>query len=127
MEYCRQEGIKLIAYSPLAMGVLTGKYSPGNPPKGIRASRYPSSLLERIQPLLRAMIRIGNEHDGKSAGQVALNWIIQKNALPIPGAKNAYQMEQNLGALGWCLDNDEMAILDEISSQVIPATETIKS
>ncbi len=127
MEYCGREGIKIIAYSPLAMGVLTGKYTPGNPPRGVRASRYPNSLLERIQPLLRTMTRIGNERDGKTAGQVALNWIMRKNALPIPGAKNVTQMEQNLGALGWKLDDDAMALLDEISSQVMPGSETSRS
>lgn len=127
MEYCGREGIKIIAYSPLAMGVLTGKYTPGNPPRGVRASRYPNSLLERIQPLLRTMTRIGNERDGKTTGQVALNWIMRKNALPIPGAKNVTQMEQNLGALGWKLDDDAMALLDEISSQVMPGSETSRS
>lgn len=127
VEYCHREGIKIIAYSPLAMGVLTGKYSSGNPPRGVRASRYSSALLDRIQPLLRTMIRIGNERDGKTAGQVALNWIMRKNAVPIPGAKNVNQMEQNLGALGWQLDDDEMALLDEISSQVMVKAETSRS
>lgn len=116
--YCETEDIKIIAYSPLAMGVLTGKYSPGNSPRGGRASRYNRNLLERIQPLLRTMTRIGNEHDGKTAGQVALNWVMRKNAIPIPGAKNVNQMEQNLGARGWQLYDEEMAILDEISGQI---------
>ncbi len=127
MDYCRQEGIKIIAYSPLAMGVLTGKYSPANPPRGVRAGRYNRALLEQIQPLLRTMIRIGNEHDGKTAGQVALNWVLRRNVLPIPGAKNASQMAQNAGALGWQLADDEMALLDEISGQVVPLGSNEKS
>lgn len=118
MDYCRAQGIKLIAYSPLASGILTGKYSAQHLPRGGRASQFDRARLEKIQPLLRAMIRIGNEHDGKTAGQVALNWIMRKGALPIPGAKNVDQMAQNLGARGWQLDESEMGMLDEISQHV---------
>ncbi len=115
MEYCDQEGIKIIAYSPMAMGVLTGKYTPDNPPHGTRAAQYNRTYLEKIQPLLKAMIRIGNDTDGRSAGQVALNWCIQKGTLPIPGVKNATQAVQNLGAIGWQLKQDDVALLDEMS------------
>lgn len=118
MEYCRQEGIKVIAYSPMAMGILTGKYTPENPPKGTRAAQYNRAYLEKINPLLKALVRIGNDTDGKSAGQVALNWCIQKGTLPIPGVKNANQATQNLGALGWKLKEEDVALLDEISLTV---------
>lgn len=118
MDYCRDEGIKIIAYSPLAMGILTGKYTPENPPRGTRAGQYTRSYLQKIQPFLKTMMRIGNEHEGKTAGQVALNWVIQKGALPIPGAKNASQAAQNLGALGWQLKPDDMELLDELSKSV---------
>lgn len=121
MDYCREEGIKIIAYSPLAMGVLTGKYTPENPPRGARAGQYSRDLLEQIKPLIRTLVRVGNEHEGKTAGQVALNWLMQKQVLPIPGAKNVAQMSQNLGARGWNLSEDEMVLLDEISQKVNPA------
>ncbi len=119
MAYCFEQGIKIIAYSPLAMGILTGKYTPDNPPSGTRAAQYNRAYLEKIQPLLKTMIRIGNDADGKSAGQVALNWCIQKGTLPIPGVKNAAQAFQNLGALGWQLKPDDIALLDEVSLAVI--------
>ena len=119
MEYCLEEGIKIIAYSPLAMGILTGKYTPENPPAGTRAAQYNRSYLEKIQPLIKTLIRIGNDADGKSAGQVAINWCIQKGTLPIPGVKNAAQAVQNLGAIGWQLDAEEMALLDEVSLAVM--------
>jgi len=64
------------------------------------------------------MIRIGNDNEGKSASQVALNWCIQKGTLPIPGVKNAKQAAQNLGALGWELKPDDVALLDELSLEV---------
>ena len=118
MDYCKEEGIKIIAYSPLAMGVLTGKYTAQNPPRGTRSTRFSRDYLEKIQPLLKRMMHIGNDHEGKTAGQVALNWLIQKQALPIPGAKNAVQATQNAGALGWQLNRVEMEELEELSRHV---------
>jgi aryl-alcohol dehydrogenase-like predicted oxidoreductase len=112
LELSRELGVTLIAYRPLAMGMLTGKYSAENPPKGARAvlrgRRYPAGLA----PLLSALKRIGENHDGKSAAQVALNWVICKGALPIPGAKDMSQAMQNTGALGWRLSADEIEKLE---------------
>jgi aryl-alcohol dehydrogenase-like predicted oxidoreductase len=118
LERCNEQGIKIIAYSPLAMGILTGKYTPENPPSGVRASQYNRGFLEKVQPLIKNMKKMGMNHDGKTASQVALNWIICKGALPIPGAKNANQLEQNIGATGWRLTDDEVALLDELSDNV---------
>jgi len=89
-----------------------------NPPGGTRAARFSRSYLERLQPLLKAMARIGNEHEGKSTAQVALNWVIQKGALPIPGAKDGNQAAQNIGAVGWQLKPDEIALLEDLSKQL---------
>jgi aryl-alcohol dehydrogenase-like predicted oxidoreductase len=114
---CKELGIRLIAYSPIEKGLLTGKYSTENPPPGVRGQRY-GSLLPKIGPLLKLMTEIGQEHGGKSKAQVALNWCIQKGTLPIPGAKNAEQAEENAGALGWKLTRDEVAKLDETSDAI---------
>ena len=117
-EYCQHEGIKIIAYSPLAMGILTGKYTPEKLPRGLRSGQYNRDYLEKVQPLIKTLIRIGNDHDGKTAGQVALNWLICKDVLPIPGVKNVDQVVQNLGATGWRLGQDEVELLEEISKSV---------
>ncbi len=114
---CRELGIRLIAYSPLEKGLLTGKYNSKNPPPGTRAGTY-ASLLPKIDPLLKLMTTIGQDHGGKSNAQVALNWTICKGALPIPGAKNLKQAQENAGALGWRLAEDETAKLDEMSDQI---------
>jgi aryl-alcohol dehydrogenase-like predicted oxidoreductase len=119
LEECQRSGIKLIAYSPMAMGVLSGKYTSDHPLKGIRSNKYPRSFLGKIQPLIDLMKRIGIEHQGKTPAQVSLNWVIGKGALPIPGAKTVNQASQNLGALGWHLSNEEMQLLDEMSDQVM--------
>lgn len=117
-DYCKANGIKVIAYSPLAMGILSGKYTPENPPKGTRSAHYNRALLEAIQPLIKLMKGIGLDHEGKTASQVALNWVISKGALAIPGAKNINQVEQNAGAIGWHLSEDEVRKLDELSDTV---------
>lgn len=120
LQRCKDLGVRLIAYSPLGMGLLTGKYSPENPPQGIRAGvvNYNRRLLEQMNPLLTLMKRIGSDHAGKTPAQVALNWVICKGAMPIPGAKNLAQAEQNAGALGWSLLEDEVAALDEVADRI---------
>jgi diketogulonate reductase-like aldo/keto reductase len=55
---------------------------------------------------------IGEKYGGKLPSQVALNWVIAKGAVPIPGAKSKQQAEENAGALGWRIDDDDMAQLD---------------
>jgi aryl-alcohol dehydrogenase-like predicted oxidoreductase len=111
---CQELGIRLIAYSPLAMGLLTGKYSPENPPPGVRSRRF-SKKLSQIQPLIKLMTEIGQDVGGKSPAQVALNWLICKDTLPIPGAKNTSQAEMNAAAAGWRLSEEQVAALDEVS------------
>ena len=108
---CQELGIRLIAYSPLAMGLLTGKYNPENPPPGMRSGKY-GSILKEIQPLIRLLTGIGQDLGGKSAAQVAINWCICKGTLPIPGAKNVRQAEMNAGAAGWRLSEEQMQALD---------------
>ena len=115
---CKELGVRLIAYSPIEKGLLTGKYSTENPPPGIRGQRY-GSLLPKIGPMLKLMTELGQEHGGKSKSQIALNWCICKGALPIPGAKNARQAEENAGALGWKLTEEEVAKLDEVSDAIL--------
>jgi aryl-alcohol dehydrogenase-like predicted oxidoreductase len=115
---CRELGVRLIAYSPLEKGLLTGKYNAKNPPPGTRSGMY-AGLLGKIEPLIKTMTGIGQDHGGKSNAQVALNWAICKGALPIPGAKNEEQAQQNAGALGWRLTEDEVARLDEASDIIL--------
>ena len=120
LDYCQSNGIKVIAYSPLGMGVLTGKYSVDNPMPGFRGNRYGKKDLLRLKPLLDQVKIIGAEHGGKSASQVALNWLRAKGAMPIPGAKTVSQAEQNTDILNWTLSEDEVSRLDAISDKVNP-------
>lgn len=120
LDACAALGVVPLAYSPIGMGRLTGKYSAANPPPGKRGfSAHPMEAVDRIVAELR---RIGDAHDGRTPSQVALRWIIQKGAVPIPGAKNADQAQQNAGALGWSLTDEDMATLD---AAALPGTRTI--
>ncbi|NEO88316.1 MAG: aldo/keto reductase [Spirulina sp. SIO3F2] len=116
-EVCDELGIQLIAYSPLALGLLTGKYAPDNlPPTGIR--RWGAKdMLPRIQPLLACLGAIARERY-KTIAQVALNWCICKGAIPIPGAKNLAQAQDNIRAAGWRLNSGEVEELDRISASL---------
>ena len=111
---CREFGVTLVAYRPLALGVLTGKYTADRPPRGARALMYGRSYLARLQPVLTVIRRIGDVR-GKISSQVAINWLLCKGVLPIPGAKDPGQARENAGAMGWRLTASEVAELDASS------------
>jgi pyridoxine 4-dehydrogenase len=116
-DVCDQLGIKLIAYSPLVLGLLTGKYSEKGPfPKGIRGLLF-RQLLPGIRPLLDCLRAIAQSRN-KTISQVAINWCICKGTIPIPGAKSVEQAKENIGALGWQLDSNEVAELDRTAASV---------
>jgi aryl-alcohol dehydrogenase-like predicted oxidoreductase len=108
---CAELRVIPLAYSPIGQGRLTGKYSTANPPPGKRTfSNHPMEIVDAVVAHLRT---IGEKHGGKTPSQVALNWVIAKGAVPIPGAKSAAQAAENAGALGWRMDDDDLAVLDE--------------
>ncbi len=112
--------VTILAYSPLAQGLLTGKYSVGSDlqPTGARRidPKFSKKGLQKIEPVLAALHAIGTAHE-KTPVQVALNWLIGKGGVvPIPGAKNAQQAEQNAGALGWEMSEGDRAQLDNVSA-----------
>ena len=115
----RELNVTILAYSPLAQGLLTGKYAPENytPPAGARRldSRFSQSGLQKLSPVIQALTQIGEKH-ARTPAQVALNWLIaQGNVIPIPGAKTAEQVQQNAGALGWALEASEVAQLAAVT------------
>jgi aryl-alcohol dehydrogenase-like predicted oxidoreductase len=118
LDAARELGVKVIAYSPLAQGLLTGKYTPENPMPGVRGRRY-NKRLAQVQPLIELEHEIGQAHGGKTPAQVAINWVISKGAVPIPGAKNAHQADENAGATGWHLAEDEVTALDRASGTLV--------
>ena len=114
-DLCDKLGIKLIAYSPLALGLLTGKYSEQGPlPKGIRGLLF-RQILPGMRSLLACLQDVAQSRN-KTMSQVAINWCICKGTIPIPGAKSVEQARENIGALGWQLDGNEIAELDRAAT-----------
>lgn len=115
-EVCDELGIQMIAYSPLCLGVLTGKYSEDKLPSGIRNLLF-RQLLSSARSLLSCLREIA-QHRDKTMAQVAINWCICKGTTPIPGAKTVQQAQQNIGAMGWRLDAGEIEALDREAAKV---------
>ncbi|XP_068656880.1 uncharacterized oxidoreductase At1g06690, chloroplastic-like [Aristolochia californica] len=114
---CDELGVTLIAYSPMAQGVLTGKYTAKNPPSGPRGKIYTPEVLTQLEPMFSRIKEIAQKY-GKTSTQVVLNWLVcQDNVLPIPGAKTAEQATEFGGALGWRLTNDEIAELRSLAAR----------
>lgn len=115
----RQLGVTILAYSPLAQGLLTGKYTPDSSekPTGARRldTRFSKERLQKYAPVISLLRQLGEKHD-RTIAQVALNWLIaQGNLVAIAGAKTAAQVRQNAGALGWKLSDDEIAQLEQVT------------
>lgn len=121
LEACRELGVTLIAYSPLAMGALSGKYRTGVPrASGFRRllTQFSAARISKIEPLLGLLSEVGAAK-GRSVPEVALRWLIEDpDVLPIPGAKNAEQARVNAGALAFALSSDEREALTRASDAV---------
>lgn len=118
LKACRELDVRLIAYSPLEQGLLTGKYHDGTTQvTGLRRWRgMRPAAIQASAPVVQLLRQIGEAHDGKTPSQVALSWLMRQGALPIPGAKNAAQARSNAGALGWELTDEEYARLNALRS-----------
>jgi aryl-alcohol dehydrogenase-like predicted oxidoreductase len=127
LEYAKENGITLIAYSPLAQGVLTGRFHehpelvssltgyrrlmPGFQPKNIH----------RSQPLIDELKILAEKYQVTPA-QVALNWVINfhgETVVAIPGATSVMQAQQNAAVMRFTLSGDELTHLDRVSWEVI--------
>lgn len=116
LEACRELGITLIAYTPLAGGLLSGKYSAEKRPTGFYRRvlpRYRRKALDAIQAVVGLLTEIGERYS-KSPSQVALRWLIENPiVLPIPGAKSGEQAANNAAALSFSLTADEVGALSD--------------
>jgi aryl-alcohol dehydrogenase-like predicted oxidoreductase len=123
LDTARELGMTITAYSPVARGLLTGKYHK-NPNllaqmSGWRKASFQRNL-ERTRPLIDAMGLFAIKYDATIA-QVALNWLIYFNGdivVTIPGATKACQAEESAGAMKFQLTKDELASLDDISRKL---------
>ena len=117
LPWAQKEGRVVMAYSPLAQGLLSGKYQQA-PPRNFRRMRrgFSAESRERVQPLIDALGEIGSRHSATNA-QIALAWLIRKpNVVAIPGASSVRQLEENVAAAGIDLSDEEDARLSALSA-----------
>jgi len=117
------QGVGLMVWSPLGWGRLTGKLRRGQPAQDGRIAKggaeggpaVPEDYLYQVVDALDIVAR----ETGKTVAQVALNWLLQRPTVCnlVIGARNADQLKQNLGALGWQLDAAQIARLDAASAR----------
>lgn len=127
MAAAKELGITIIAYSPLAQGLLSGKFH--DDPSLIRGRTGPRKFLpafrakglERSRPLVDELRKIATAH-GVTASQVALNWLAHfhgDTVVVIPGATKRRHAEENVGSMGFTLSQAELGRIDELSRQFL--------
>jgi len=114
-EVCRELGIGLIAYSPLALGLLSRQVG-APPPTGPRRLLF-ASLQPRITPLLTVLAAIAHERQSPLAA-VALNWCRSHGAMPIVGLRTVDQVETAAAAAHWQLSEAERQALDQVATDL---------
>lgn len=121
LEAAKELGVTIIAYTPLASGLLSGKYH-RNPELLRTKPWYWRSRLQRSietsRPLVQALEEIGEKY-AVTPAQVALNWVIHvhgDSVVTIPGATNPRQAAESAGAMRFKLSEDELARLDELTA-----------
>jgi aryl-alcohol dehydrogenase-like predicted oxidoreductase len=111
--FAERENRMVMAYSPLAQGLLGGKYGVDNRPGGIRATNplFGKENLQRAEPLLDTLRQVASAHDVKPA-QVALAWLLSlPHVVAIPGASSVEQLEFNVAAADLELSAESVACL----------------
>ena len=142
LDTCKELGISVIPYAPLAEGILTGKYRDKKKvPIGYVIATYFGHLnftkernesttflknlltkpleidKKKIEPLFKTLDEIASKHN-KTLAQVAINWLLTNEEvciIPIPGMKNVRQVNDNIGALGWRLTKEERLHINEVN------------
>lgn len=114
IQLCHDLGITILAYSPLGMGLLTGKFGSTGPwPKG-RQQTFEKFDTTQLGHLLDALKRLSEKYERPSSA-IALNWCIVKGTVPLGGARTQEHVVQNALALGFRLTTEEVAELDKFA------------
>lgn len=116
-EVCRSYSLAVIPYSPLAGGFLTGKYRRDQTVDSARVKGTQRYFNERNWELLDQMEALGKEKGGYTISQIALGWLLSDPLItsPIIGPRSIEQLQDNLGAVGLRLTQDEKQELDQIT------------
>ena len=121
MPVCRTFGLGMMTYSPLAVGLLTGRFRRGQAPPpdtpwGKRQYDFEKTMDAQVDAVVQKLIDIGQARD-RTPAQVAIAWILDHEEItaPIIGPDLPEHVDEVFGALDWHLDSEERAALDEIS------------
>lgn len=124
MTVCKKYGLGMVTYSPLMIGLLTGRFRVNQPPPAgtpwadtqIYRERFGDFMTPQADKIVQALIEMGQTHN-KTPGQVAIRWILEHKAISsvILGPDTPAHIDDALGALGWQLSDDELAKLDALS------------
>jgi aryl-alcohol dehydrogenase-like predicted oxidoreductase len=120
--FAQRENRIVIAYSPLAQGLLGGRYNVDHRPGGVRAANplFGTENLRRVAPLLDTLRQVADAHNVKPA-QVALAWLLSlPQVVVIPGASSVEQLELNVGAADLELDTSSQEALTAAARAFIP-------
>jgi aryl-alcohol dehydrogenase-like predicted oxidoreductase len=122
LPFCRDNNIGIICYSPLASGVLTGKYDENTRfedwrGQGIIGNFTGDVYVSHIKKV-KELAKIAQKH-GKTLAQLAINWLLHQKGVTtaIVGVKNPDQVEQNIGAVGWNIPDDDLANISDILNE----------
>ncbi len=125
LPYARERGRVVIAYSPLAQGLLSGRYDRAHrPANGVRRANplFLPENLERAGDLIATLREVAREHSATPA-QVALAWVIRHPAVTaIPGASSVAQLESNAAAADIGLTDEQYRVLQDASARFRPVT-----
>ncbi len=123
LPFCIENNIGIICYSPLASGVLTGKYDENTRFEDWRGHNIIGNFTGDVYVAhikkVKELKKIARKHD-KTLAQLAINWLLHQKGVTtaIVGVKNPNQVEQNIGAVGWKIpDNDSNEILDILNER----------
>ncbi|MGY1608194.1 aldo/keto reductase [Geodermatophilus sp. SYSU D00700] len=122
--FAEREGRVVIAYSPLAQGLLGGRYDVDHRPGGVRAANplFGTENLRRARPLLEVLREVAGAH-GVQPGTVALAWLVSlPRVVVIPGASSVAQVEANAAAGDLELRADEVAALTAAARAFTPVS-----
>lgn len=110
---CRELNVTIVAFSPIGQGLLTDgltdeKWQANKPAKMLRLKR------SDIDPLRSVISDLAKKYD-KSMAQIAINWCIRHDVVPLVGCRSLKQAKDSLGSLGWSLEKEDVERLDQVS------------
>jgi len=128
---CRAEGLGIMTYSGVAVGLLTGHYRHGQPPPpgslwSTQLNRFNMMMTAQADQVVETLIRIGAE-SGRTPAQVAIAWLLGRlgHSSAMIGPESPEQVEENIQGIGWTLTDEQTTMLDDVSAWAVDGGQII--